>query len=94
MIKENYVFCQMSFNKFYGQDRSLEQAFDITNFPSDVNVDCMICYANVSTDNRGAALSIAHIENGHLSCTNPDSLTFTANRGTFFQFFAVRGCNK
>jgi len=90
MFKDNYIFCQMMFKKFYGPDRSLEQAFDITNMPSDVNADFMICYSNSRVDNRGAALSIGHIENGHLTCTNPDWLEALANSGTFFQFFAVR----
>lgn len=70
-IKDNYVFCQMTFNKFYGPNRSLEQAFDITNMPSDVDAYFMIVYTNSSIDQRGAALSIAHLQNGHLTCTNP-----------------------
>jgi len=90
IVKDNYVFCQMTFNKFYGPNRSLEPAFDITNMPSDVDAYFMIVYANSSIDQRGAALSVAHIQNGHLTCTNPNSVNFTANRGTFFQFFAVR----
>lgn len=91
MVKDGYVFCQMSFKKFYGPDRSLSQAFDIIGMPSDVDVYLPIVYANTSIDNRGAALSEAHLQGNHLSCTNPDSATFTANNGTFFQFFAVRG---
>jgi len=90
MVKDNYVFCQMMFKKFYGVDRGTQQAFDITGMPADVTTDLMIVYANNSIDNRGAALSIAHLENGHLTCTNPASGSFTANSGTFFQFFAVR----
>ena len=90
MVKDNYIFCQMMFRAFKGIDGGVEQAFDITGMPSDVTTDLMIVYANSSIDNRGAALSIAHLENGHLTCTNPDSSSFTANNGTFFQFFAVR----
>lgn len=90
IVKDNYIFCQMMFKKFYGIDRSTQQAFDITGMPSDVTTDLMIVYANSSIDNRGAALSVAHLENGHLTCTNPESGSFTANNGTFFQFFAVR----
>jgi hypothetical protein len=62
MVKDNYIFCQMTFTKFYGPDRSLEQAFDITNVPSDVDAYFMIVYLNSSIDNRGAALSIGHIQ--------------------------------
>jgi len=90
MVKEHYVFCQMMFRKFYGHDKGTAQSFDITGMPSDVDVYLPIVYSNNTIDNRGAALSEAHLQGNHLSCTNPDDASFTGNNGTFFQFFAVR----
>ncbi len=90
MVKDHYVFCQMMFKQFYGIDKTTEQAFDITNMPSDVDVYLPIAYSNSYIDNRGAPLALAHLSAGHLTCTNPTDVGFVANSGTFFQFFAVR----
>ncbi len=90
MVKDHYIFCQMMFKQFYGIDETTEQAFDITNMPTDVDVYLPIAYSNSYIDNRGAPLSLAHLSDGHLTCTNPEDIGFVANSGTFFQFFAVR----
>jgi len=90
IVKEHYVFCQMTFDKFYGPDRGTAQAFDIIGMPTDIDVYLPVVYANVSIDVRGAALSEAHLQGRHLTCTNPAVTMYTGNSGTFFQFFAVR----
>ena len=90
MVKDNYIFCQMMFKQFYGIDKTTEQAFDITNMPTDVDVYLAIAYSNSYIDQRGAPLALAHLSAGHLTCTNPDDIGFVANSGTFIQFFAVR----
>ncbi len=90
MVKDRYIFCQMMFKQFYGIDKTTEQAFDITNMPSDVDVYLAVAYSNSYIDQRGAPLALAHLSAGHLTCTNPTDVGFVANSGTFFQFFAVR----
>ena len=90
MVKEGYVFCLLTFKKFGTDGSTLEQAFDITGMPADVDVAVPVIYSNGVINTKGHPLAIGHISNGHFTCTNPDSGSFTANDGTFLHFFAVR----
>ena len=90
MVKEGYIFLQMLFEKFYGIDNTTEQAFDITGMPSDVDVYFPVVYPSPVITKKGSPIAEGHIGNGHLTCTNPDSITYTGNDGTFIQLFAVR----
>jgi len=90
LVKEHYVSCIMTFQKFKGPDGSTDQAFDIVGMPDDVDIYLPIVYANIYTDDKGAALTEAHLEGRHLTCTNTQNRGYTENYTTFFQFFAVR----
>ncbi len=90
MVKDGYVFCLLTFKKFNTDDSTLEQAFDITGMPSDVDVAVPVVHCNPYVDTKGHPLSIGHISAGHFTSTNPDNAGFTANEGTFLHFFAVR----
>lgn len=90
MVKDGYVFCLLTFKKFGTDGATLEQAFDITGMPTDVDVAVPVVYSNGLINTKGHPLSIGRISGGHFTCTNPDSANFTANEGTFLHFFAVR----
>lgn len=90
MVKDHYVFCQMMFRFFYTGEETLEQAFDIIGMPEDVDVEIPVVLASSSVHKRGAALTGAHLQGRHFTCTNPDDRGCTVNKGVFFQFFAVR----
>ena len=89
LVKPGYVYGLYVFEEFYGVDGGLEQSFDITAIPSEVDVYVPVFY-HKNVDNTGAVIAEGHIQNGHFSCTNPDSITHYANSGVFFMFFAVR----
>ena len=90
MVKDGYVFCLLTFKKFGTDGSTLEQAFDITGMPTDVDVAVPVVYSNGFINTKGHPLAIGRIRGGHFTCTNPDSASFTANEGTFLHFFAVR----
>ncbi|HKM11839.1 MAG TPA: hypothetical protein PL115_01365 [Bacteroidales bacterium] len=90
VVEDGYVFGLYSFKGFYGVDGGLQQEFDIIGMPTDVDVYIPVIYADTRIDKKGAAMAEGHIQNGHFSCTNPNSVTFYSNNGTFFMFFAVR----
>ncbi len=90
MVKDGYVFCMFVFKKFGTDGSTLEQAFDITGMPADVDVAVPVVYSNGVINTKGHPLAIGRISGGHFTCTNPASASFTANEGTFLHFFAVR----
>ena len=90
IVKDHYIFCQMLFGAFKTASGTLEQSFDIIGIPDDVDVYIPVVYTNASISKKGAPLAEGHIQNGHFTCTNPDSTSYTDNSGTFIQFFAVR----
>ncbi len=90
MVKDGYVFCLLTFKKFGTDGSTLEQAFDITGMPTDVDVAVPVIYSNGIINTKGHPLAIGRISGGHFTCTNSGSGSFTANDGTFLHFFAVR----
>lgn len=89
VVKPNYVFCQLTFRSFK-TDSGSQQSFRITGMPSDVDALLPVVYANPYVRTIGAPLSEGHLQNGVLTCTNPDDSSYMSNAGTFLQFFAVR----
>lgn len=90
IVETGYVFGLYEFRSFYGFDRTLEQAFDITGMPSDVDIIIPIVYTDPAIDTKGSPIGEGRIQNGHFSCTLPDCISAYANSGVFFMFFAVR----
>lgn len=90
MVKDHYIFCQIMFREFETEDGTLEQSFDIIGMPDDVDVYIPVVYANFYINKKGAPMTEGHLQGGHFSCTNTETMGYTANDGTFFQFFAVR----
>ena len=58
--------------------------------PDDVDVYIPVVYANFYINKKGAPMTEGHLQGGHFTCTNTETIGYTANDGTFFQFFAVR----
>ena len=90
MVKEHYIFCQMMFRSFKTESGTLEQSFDIIGMPDDVDVYVPVVYSNMYINKKGAPMTAGHIQGGNFSCTVTETTGYTANDGTFFQFFAVR----
>lgn len=90
MVKDNYIFMQCMFKKFSGDTGVYDISMDFSNVPDDVDVYVPIVYSNLYINKSGAVLSIGHFVGGHLETTTPQTITYTLNDGTFFQFFAVR----
>lgn len=90
MAKDHYIFCQMMFREFKTESGTLEQSFDIIGMPDDVDVYVPVVYSNMYINKKGAPMTEGHLQGGHFTCTNTETIGYTANDGTFFQFFAVR----
>ena len=90
MVKEHYIFCQLMFRAFKTESGTLEQSFDIIGMPDDVDVYVPVVYSNMYINKKGAPMTAGHIQGGNFSCTVTETTGYTANDGTFFQFFAVR----
>ena len=87
---EDYVFLCVRFNRFWANDGSLDIEFSLADTFDDVEAYFPLVYPESMGHTNGAPMTMVHLANATITCTNVNDVGCTKNPGQFFTAFIAR----